>query len=510
MTDSEHTGTDSDQDIEGRLSFLGLDDESSTRLRDLKPLIDRELPAVLDNFYGKVDRTPEARKFFSSPEHMQGAKTAQLGHWASIADGVFDETYVNRVLKIGAAHARVGMEPRWYIGGYSLIIEQIVDAVVRDNWPADSSFFGRKGSKNSTTSAEQVSAGLATFLKAALLDMDISISVYIDEAEAARRKVEEKAMAAVQRTVSVFSEAIDQLVEKDLSYRINDELPDGYEPLKLAFNNALQHLADTIDNIGGAASQIDNGTEEIRSAADDLARRAEQQAAAVAEMAASVEQIAVAVNSSTRRAEETGELVEKTRQEAEQSGEVVGKAVDAMGRIAKSSEDISRIMSVIDEIAFQTNLLALNASVEAARAGDAGKGFAVVAREVRDLAQRSADASREVKQLITTSGNEVKSGVDQVSATGEALEAIASAVNEINTNVISIIESAREQSAALQEINTTVSSVDQGTQQNAAMAEQATATTHSLRGEVVRINQMIAEFCTGTQLSVQQQVSSAA
>ncbi|MFZ2102144.1 MAG: methyl-accepting chemotaxis protein, partial [Oricola sp.] len=214
------------------------------------------------------------------------------------------------------------------------------------------------------------------------------------------------------------------------------------------------------------------------------------------ETAAAVEEITAAVKSSAGRAEEAGALVARTRKNAEQSGDVVRKAVDAMGRISKSSDDISRIIGVIDEIAFQTNLLALNAGGEAARAGDAGKGFAVVAQEVRELAQRSAAAAKEIKQLITASGEQVKNGVSLVDETGRALETIASEVEEIATNVDAIIESAREQSGGLQEINVAISSVDQGTQQNAAMAEQLTASSHSLGNEVTSINDMLQAFTT--------------
>ncbi|MAS08254.1 MAG: globin-coupled sensor protein [Ahrensia sp.] len=480
-----------DQGISDRLEFLGIDGRCADNIRKLKTLIERELPKGLDQFYDKVRQTPETRKFFSSDDHMHGAKTAQIGHWETIVTGRFDETYVQRVRTIGSVHARIGLEPRWYIGGYGILIEHLVHAVLKERWPTGGMFGKKAGSSDETADI------LSSLLKAIMLDMDLSISVYIDQAEEAKKAAQEEAIASERKLViDSFGTAMQQIAAKDLTYRVSEQLPEAYAGLKEDFNNALEQLAGTIDRIGSSANQINSGSEEIKSAAEDLSKRAEQQAASVEETAAAVEEITAAVKSSAERAEEAGQVVSRTQKNAEQSGEVVKKAIAAMDRISKSSEDISRIIGVIDEIAFQTNLLALNAGVEAARAGDAGKGFAVVAQEVRELAQRSANAAKEIKQLITTSGEEVKSGVSLVGETGKALETIVVEVQDIAANVAAIIESAREQSGGLQEINVAVSSVDKGTQQNAAMAEKMTASSHSLGGEVASINAMLGEFRT--------------
>lgn len=197
---------------------------------------------------------------------------------------------------------------------------------------------------------------------------------------------------------------------------------------------------------------------------------------------------------STKRAQEAGQLVGRAKSGAEHSGEVVRKAVTAMERIERSSDEISNIIGVIDEIAFQTNLLALNAGVEAARAGEAGKGFAVVAQEVRELAQRSARAAKEIKALITTSNGQVQEGVQLVGETGRALETIVSEVQEINRHVSAIVDSAQEQASGLQQINSAVNQMDQDTQKNAAMVEETTAATHGLAREVGSLNQLLGQF----------------
>mgnify|MGYP000333074999 CR=1 FL=1 len=489
MNAQAQTATISKSDMEERLSFIGLDEASRADIRDLAPLIEQLLPTGLDAFYQKVRQQPQISKLFSGEGHINSAKNAQLGHWATITNGRFDEDYANKVRTIGSVHARIGLLPRWYIGGYTVLMEQLVRGLVAENWPRSGMF-----SKHNKNEMDAFQSRLVSLLKAILLDMELSVSVYIDEAEAKRAAAEAAAMEVMEKTVSTFREGIGNLNEKNLAHRIDTELDGDYDKIRLQFNAALDQLSMTIRTIGQSAQTIASGSQEVRSAADSLSRSAEQQAAAVEETAAAVEQIAAAVKSSASRAEEAGEQIARTRKSAEQSGAVMRQAVEAMDRINKSSTDISNIISVIDEIAFQTNLLALNAGVEAARAGDAGKGFAVVAQEVRELAQRSASAAKEIKQLIITSGEEVGSGVALVNETGKALEGIVTEVREITANVDEIITSTREQSRGLQEINEAVASVDKGTQQNAAMAEELTASSHSLTGEVDTINSMLNEF----------------
>jgi methyl-accepting chemotaxis protein len=252
--------------------------------------------------------------------------------------------------------------------------------------------------------------------------------------------------------------------------------------------------------VGQNAQTIGAGAREIRQAADSLAQRTEHQAASVEETAAALEEITTTVADSTKRAEEAGRLVARTKSGAERSGEVVKNAIAAMGAIENSSKEISNIIGVIDDIAFQTNLLALNAGVEAARAGEAGKGFAVVAQEVRELAQRSAKAAKEIKALINTSSDQVRNGVSLVGETGTALAEIVVQVQDIDRNVTAIVESAREQATGLKEINEAVITMDQGTQQNAAMVEESTAASHSLANEVDALNRLLATFRTGEPL----------
>ena len=300
-----------------------------------------------------------------------------------------------------------------------------------------------------------------------------------------------------QAVVDIMAKGLSGLAGGDLSTRIAAQVASDYAALKNDFNAAAAGLEEAIRTISDVAGQIGSGTQEIAQASNDLSRRTEQQAASLEETAAALDEIAATVRQTADGATRATAEVASARNDAERSGQVVGQAVSAMGAIEDSSRQITQIISVIDEIAFQTNLLALNAGVEAARAGDAGRGFAVVAQEVRALAQRSAEAAKEIKTLISTSSQQVDAGVNLVGQTGEALNRIVGRVAAIDDLIRQISSSSQEQASGLAEVNTAVNHMDQVVQQNAAMVEQATAATHSLKGETAQLVSLVGRFKIG-------------
>jgi len=299
------------------------------------------------------------------------------------------------------------------------------------------------------------------------------------------------------RAVAEIGQGLERVARGDLTCEIGEAFLPSLDRLRLDFNNSVSTLRGALEQVGHTASSIDTAAGEVSAAANDLSRRTEQQAASVEETAAALNQITEAVRNSSQRAAEAGSIVARARQSAEKSGEIVRRAVATMGEIEQSSREINSITDMMDELAFQTNLLALNAGVEAARAGETGKGFAVVAQEVRVLAQRSADAARQIKDLIAKSSQEVKSGVSLVGETGVALEAIIGDVMEVNRHVAAIVDTSREQSTGLAEVNVAVGSIDQGTQQNAAMVEQTSAASASLASQAMELNALLATFQIG-------------
>ena len=307
----------------------------------------------------------------------------------------------------------------------------------------------------------------------------------------------EAAGSAQAHVVEAMASALAQLAEGNLTQRLAGEFAAEYRQLQTDFNAAMDELQRTMQVVAGNTEGIRSGTGEISRAADDLSRRTEQQAASLEETAAALDQITATVRKTAEGAHHARQAVSAVKSEAQSSGEIVGKAISAMSAIEASSTHISQIIGVIDEIAFQTNLLALNAGVEAARAGDAGKGFAVVASEVRALAQRSAEAAKEIKALIQASTTQVASGVSLVGETGKALTRIAQQVTEITSIVTEIAASAQEQATGLHQVNTAVNQMDQVTQQNAAMVEETTAASHSLATEAEKLTSLIGQFKTG-------------
>jgi methyl-accepting chemotaxis protein len=348
----------------------------------------------------------------------------------------------------------------------------------------------------------QMADAVQTFKEAAIEKLRLEQEAVEGRRRADAERAENEAAraeAAAQQALVVESVAtgLAQLSDGNLIYRLSDRFAPEYEKLRADFNGAVEKLQNTMKVVTTATSTIRSGAGDISRASDDLARRTEQQAASLEETAAALEQITATVRTTAEGSSHASQSVASAKVDAERSGEIVGEAVTAMNNIEKSSQEISQIIGVIDEIAFQTNLLALNAGVEAARAGDAGRGFAVVASEVRALAQRSASAAKEIKTLISVSGQQVKAGVDLVGETGKALDRIVVQVSEINGIVSNIAASTREQATALNEVNGAVSQMDQVTQQNAAMVEEATAASHGLTQEAEELARLIGAFQVG-------------
>jgi methyl-accepting chemotaxis protein len=324
-------------------------------------------------------------------------------------------------------------------------------------------------------------------------EMAKACEVFRSAAES-KARLEAEAAETQQRVTGALKEGIEALARGDLTVEIDRPFPPAYEPLRHDFNRAVSELGVSMGQVLQASQSIASGSSEISQASDDLARRTEQQAAALEETAATMREVANTVRETADGASTVTSAVADAHTDAAEGGRIVREAVSAMSDIEKSAQEIAQIINVIDGIAFQTNLLALNAGVEAARAGDAGKGFAVVANEVRALAQRSADAAKDIKGLIGNSSKQVEAGVELVGRSGEALDRILSRVAEITTLAARISASAEAQASALGQVNIAVNDMDKTTQQNAAMVEESTAAAKSLADQAGELATLVGRF----------------
>ncbi|MBS4076012.1 methyl-accepting chemotaxis protein [Ameyamaea chiangmaiensis] len=325
-----------------------------------------------------------------------------------------------------------------------------------------------------------------------------------EHTEAARRAAEraraidEETRRSQEHLIATLGKGLAALSHGDLMLRLDEPFAPEYEKLRSDFNTTAEKLQEVILSVASSAATISSGSAQIATATDDLAKRTEQQVANIEETASSVARLTDTVRKTAEAASHANTVAIKTNERSRQTGENLALTTDAMQAIRKSSHEIAQIIGVIDEIAFQTNLLALNAGVEAARAGDAGRGFSVVASEVRALAQRSADAARKIKSLITSSSEQVKLGVDLVNQTLESGNITLRSVSEIATLISQISTSAQTQATSLTQINAAIGEMDHATQKNAAMVEETTSAGHHLSRETRELVRLVGRFKVNT------------
>jgi methyl-accepting chemotaxis protein len=456
--------------LAARLDFYGLKSRHDGEFRRIGGLLKRHAPKAIKEFYDKVALTPDAARFFTSRAMMDHAGEKQLAHWNAIFANSLDDSYYGRAEKIGQVHARIGLDASLYFGAYSQILGTLIYRALMTSWlrwlP------GTRG----------MASMLSKMVQVALLDMDLAVTTIFLTKEAEQKAV-----------IREVGDALSEVAQGDLCVALAD-LPKDYQELGRDFAMAMTALRDMIGTVARTFDNIRTGATEINSASENLARRTEQQAASLEETAAAVRELTRSVQETATTAGSVRTAAADANRDASDGGQIVRSAVDAMGSIDRSSGEIEQIINVIDGIAFQTNLLALNAGVEAARAGDAGKGFAVVANEVRALAQRSADAAKDIKTLIGLSTSQVESGVELVGRTGTAFEHIVDRVKLVADQVDEIAEKSQSQASSIEQVNEAVSGMDQMTQQNAAMVEQSTAAARSLLEQADLLSSMVGRF----------------
>ena len=487
--------------LQTRLDFIGLDATARGRLASIQPSIEAHLETALTLFYAKIGTVPAVSRFFDGKPQMDRAKSKQVGHWKAIATGQLDEAYMEASSRVGLRHAQIGLEPRWHIGGYGVIMETLVRGIVHDAMAAAleprKGRFGRsvpRKAEDIMVDVDAMSEAVIAVLKSMLLDIDIGVTAYFDKLTGDAREADDAARAKIQKAVAATGAVLKDVAQGDLTSRVTEALDPEFDQIKDDTNSVAEKLAGIVGQLQRTSRSLKSATGEILSGANDLANRTTRQAATIEETTASIETLSSAVVENAKRAGSASETAKRLARSATDGGQVMAEATEAMSAIEASSSKISNIIGMIDDIAFQTNLLALNASVEAARAGEAGKGFAVVAVEVRRLAQSAAQASSDVKLLIEASAGEVRNGTQLVSRAAETLHDIQARAEESAGLIDTIARANGQQSAALEEVTVAVRQMDEMTQHNAALVEQTNAAIEQTEAQASELDRIVDVF----------------
>jgi methyl-accepting chemotaxis protein len=456
--------------LRARLDLTALDAEGCERLRAIRPMIEAEARVALKAFFERLQNTPEIANLFSSARQVDRLEELEVAHWSILSDGRFDGLYVDRSVILGEVRQRIGLDAGWSVGGHALVLERVIRRLVEESRTGIFKHFSRRSDR------DLLADRLVDVVKAALIDIDMQVSHRLREQSRTLGQQREDEVAQARELVeNTLGVALAQLADGDLSVRIDPGSIDAHRQTAEHFNRAVSGFEDLVKT---TADRLSRAEKLARRMADDLETvRAdiERQGAALGGQHSDFEDVASSIQASAETAREAETLISQARQSAEDGDRVVESAIGAMAGVEQSAEQIGKIISVIDEIAFQTNLLALNAGIEAARAGEAGRGFAVVATEVRALAQRSAGAASEIKDLVSDTKTHVGRGVELVGKTRSAISGLVEQVSAISTSVNAVSTRADAEAirigAAVSALGQTARQVASGGSQFAELAE---------------------------------------
>lgn len=474
--------------LRDRLRFAGLGEADCDLLRQYRHLLEPNLKTGLRDFFQRLQTFPDAARNFSSERQFERLHDLLASHWDVLTDARFDALYAERVKVLSDAESRIGLDPRWHIAGHSVVMEHLLQAVMGD-------LAGRGLLPGNRKRQREIGELVGALVRLVMVDVEIAVSLRFNEL-----RVKHHRDLAAQRdrdrleVADIFGPVFRSLAERDLTARISDDVPEHYVDLAETLNGALEQMQTALILSEERVKIAETGTRAFVVAANDYAARAENQSVRLGEATGSLEAVTAGVRDSASKTRLAEEQVAVTQKAVEASGTVAGKAITAMSDIEASAEQIGRIIGAIDEIAFQTNLLALNAGIEAARAGDSGRGFAVVAQEVRALAQRSADAAREIKTLVATTKSQVDTGVDIVARTQKAIGDIVNQVGGISETVSDIARATDGQAGELASISGLVLGLGGEIAESADFARRSSNGSDDLHTVILELGRTVREF----------------
>ena len=491
---AENARTGQAASLRDRLRFAGVEAAQGETLRHHRQTLERHVETALRDLFQRFQTFPDAARHFQSERQIDRLHDLQSSHWSVLTDARFDGLYAERVKILSDSESQMGLDPRWRIAGHSVVVETVVSGLIEEYWPK--SILPGAGKARRKELTELVSA----FIRTAMVDAEIGVSLRFNELRHAHsRALGEQRREDRAELDRVFGETIRSLSTLDFSARVSGEMPEAWRDMADTLNGALDEIQKHLASAADRATESDRLVGTLASGAGALSARSAEQSARLIESANTLGAIVGRVRQTLDETRKAQSAALATQDSVTQSGNIVGEAMSAMADIEASAEKIGQIIGVIDEIAFQTNLLALNAGIEAARAGDSGRGFAVVAQEVRALAQRSADAAREIKQLVTSTKSQVETGVEHVHRTQDAIGNIVRQVEGINDAITGIVRESAVDAEGLDGVTAEIGRTSRALEADALDAGRMGAAGQDLHTVILELGRTIREFRVSAQ-----------
>ncbi|MDQ1185012.1 globin-coupled sensor protein [Agrobacterium larrymoorei] len=485
---TDHSRRATGGSLAGRLRFAGLDQDQCDLLRRYRTMLEPHLKAGLRDLMVRFQSLPDCSPSFESDNQIERLHDMQTAHWSVLTDARFDALYAERVKVLSDTESRMGLDPRWSVAGRAVVLENLLAGLIAQHPPRSLLPGARKRH-------QELAEAVKSVIRLVMVDTEIAVSLRFNELrirhtqELARQRESDQA-----EVVTVFGDALNAFAAGDLTARIGGELPEAYREIAEAFNAAMERIGHSMAATRESVHKAQTVTERMSRENAGLATVSTEQSRRLTDASQRLGVVIHDVRDSSDRISAAESAVSQARNAATESGMAVGEAISAMSDIEQSAEQIGRIIGSIDEIAFQTNLLALNAGIEAARAGESGRGFAVVAQEVRALAQRSAEAAREIKNLVNGTKTQVDEGVRMVHRTQEAIEGVVRQVSGISDMIGDVARRTGEHSGHLNHVSIELDAIGTDAHRAADRLSSSAAEADDLHTVILELGRTVREF----------------